>query len=501
MKTAEMGRQLLGAILNSKEPKRLIESSGLSARELGDDLLAAGWDLAGELANRGDQVNAMTVSLLGQTKHTLRGDDLPVLQSIEARTVISPTTFMQLARQLRMHVQGQLVGAAMVELGKEILAGAEAGRSHAKFEALRQSYTRLHAKGLSGAEVVAKAFNEFDERKDKNRELYLPLGLKALDELTGGAPPKYCMLLGSPGAMKSGVMGACLERRVEHHDARPLVISLEDGDTWPFKRFMAKRLDMKLRDVFNKEFPDGARAAEVGADLSRQFGQAWFLTRDHVRAPEDIVRECWMHLAQHNITEVWLDNARAVKNEPRNKWEQRRDAIMRMHELFADFSERAKIPFFLLIHTSREYEKRTQGKGPPIMSDIQESSAAEADVRFLLALWEKDGATRITVGKHTEGEKGATVEFDRLKESALIDPDSGRVVNLQAEEQKENEEKASRRNAAAVSQGFERRKLAKSYIEQNPEFAPVRKTKEKKPEPQAALPLELPVGAGPEKKP
>jgi replicative DNA helicase len=501
MRSAEDGRKIFGAVLSLPEPKKLLDGTAIpaaAAKHLGDDLLAKGWELAHELAARGDKVNAMTVFALGLARNKFNEDDLPVLQALESRNTIDAATFMQVAKQFRTRVHGQALCTALVELVKLLQAGTDPGPTQARFEAIQRSYHRLHAAGLRGSEVLELEMQKFDQRKGDGKELYIKLGLPKIDEVTGGAPPKYCMFLGPPSAMKSGAMATCLEQRVEHHGARPLVISLEDGRGWPFKRLLARKLGMPLRDVFNKEFQDGARASEELAKLSTQFFDSWFLGKENVQTPDEIVAECWRHVAQHGITEVWLDNARHVKHVM-GKFEQPRQAIGRMHEAFADFCERSGLPLFLMIHTSRAYEDETEGKKPPSLSHIQESSAAEADVRFLLGFWEKNECTRATVLKHTEGKRHDTVEFDRIKEAALLDPDSGRIVNLQEEERKDAEEAQSRNDSVQVSRSFRRKKLARELIAANPELAPPPKpVKAKKAEAQAALALDVSPPAKPE---
>lgn len=498
MKSIEDARKLFGAVLALGEPKKLLDGSGIpaaAAKHIGDTMLARGWELAHELAARGEKVNAMTVFALGLARDKFREDDLSVLQALEGRNTMNAATFLQVARIFRARIHGAALITALLELVKFLQAGHDPGPTQGRFEAILRSYNRLHASGLRGSEVIQLEMEKFTQRKEEGKELYVKLGLPVIDEATGGAPPKYCMFLGPPSAMKSGAMATCLERRIELHGARPLIISLEDGKGWPFKRLLAKHLAMPLKDVFNKDFTDGARAAEEMQRMSTQFFDSWFLGKDVVQTPDEILAECWRHVAQHGITEVWLDNARHVKHVM-GRFEQPRQAIGRMHEGFSDFCERAQIPLFLMIHTSRAYEDRTEGKGPPIMADIQESAAAEADVRFLLGFWEKNECTRATVLKHTEGKRHETYEFDRIKDAALLDPTSGRLVNLAEEERKESEAATDRNDASAVSRSFRRKKIAKEYVQQHPEFAPAPKpSKAKKPEAQAALALDAPKPA------
>lgn len=66
----------------------------------------------------------------------------------------------------------------------------------------------------------------------------------------------------------------------------------------------------------------------------------------------------------------------------------------------------------------------------------------------MLGLWPKGDAWRCTVLKANEAESGKTIEFDRHKESAMINVDGGRVVNL-AQERREASEQATQQKHAA----------------------------------------------------
>ncbi len=482
MKAAQDEARLLGAVLGSSEPSKMLQAAGLVPEDFSDGWVRTAWSVALELGHRGERVDAMTLCAAARTTKRMGEEDLGVLIALESRNTLDHASFVQVAREYRRHAHSRKVGAELKQLGDQLLDGkTSAAAALPVFEALRATYSRLHAEGRRGSDVVVAAFEGAARRQKDNRPTLVPTGLQLLDEQTGGFPPKLCVLLGPPGVMKSGLIGTMLEQQCAQQ-LRPLVFSLEDNDEWVIKRHMAKRTGMRVRDVFSKEFPDGEKAATAAQELSGLFNDAWFCTKQHARTPEDMVRIATQYIAQQNISIVYVDNARAVKCEPKNRWEQKRDAISRMYETFAEFADTYRIPLVLLAHTTRKYEERTQSKSPPIMSDIGETADAERDVRYLLALWQRHGNFRVTVAKQTEGEPGTTMEFDRLKEAALIDPAGGQVVNLQAEARKEREERTARTDEESVARAAHREELKKK---RKADLTPA--PPEVKPEEQASL--------------
>lgn len=440
-RTAELGRKLVGALLDAKEPKRLLLAAGLHPEDLGDRFLASCWTVIGQIAQDGQRVDAPALFAAGITRKMLSNDDLGLLVSLQGRNVLDERAFLTIAEELRREARKELLGRQLTELGAELLnRKATIETSYARFKAIGETYAQLHARGRRGSDVVVAAVEEFERRKREGRPGMITTGLPALDKLTGGLPLKLAVVLGPPGTFKSGLMGTMLRRQLAA-GVRPLVVSLEDRDTWVVKRYAAADLGMKVRDVFAKDFPDEAKAAETFNALSNELHESWFVTKQHVRTADDVVRVATQYKAQHDINLVYVDNARAVK-APESKFaEDRRLAQSRMYELFAGWSDQSQVPLVLLAHTSRKYFERTHGRGPPVMSDIGETSDAEKDVRLLLALWKKRRQLRITIGKQNEGdvEDSPTIELGMLGESALIDAESGVEVNLRQEEREERE--------------------------------------------------------------
>lgn len=468
MRASESGKLLVGYLLESKEPRRWMQASGIVAETLGDKFLSTVWGLVEQYAQQGRSVDSSSIFAAGVARKLLAEDDLAMLQALQARNTLDDKGFMQIASELRRQSHTQLIGRQLTEIGAELQKGANAEQAHGRFRAIVQNYARIHSEAQRGSAVVHSAMEDFERRKREGRPSLVATGVNILDDQTGGLPPKLTVIVGPPGTFKSGLMAAILERQLQA-GLRPLVVSLEDGSAWAPKRFLAKRLKMKVRDVFAKDFPDEAAAAVEANALSNLMHESWWLTKRNVRTSKDIVREAVKLIAQQGITNVFIDNARAVKGpaaDPTNKFQRlpdRRQIASEMYEDFAECSDLYGVPFALLAHTSRDYFKRTEGKGPPIMSDIGETGDAEKDVRMMWSLWKRRGCLRVTIGKQTEGESDhdnpPTIELDHVAETALIDPDSGRMVDLRAEERKDREEDRNRRDEWSVATQARRKAL------------------------------------------
>lgn len=495
MRVAESGKQIVGFLLKADDPKRLMLASGLAAEALGDKFLSNLWTLIGQTSHEGRRIDATALFATGVARKMLGEEDLSLLLSLQARNTLTEAGFMTAALELRRFTARQILAQECHELSQAIRGGLDFAQTDARFRAIQQSFARMHAEAQRGDAVVLSAFEQWEQRKRDGLPALVPTGIDVLDKQTGGLPPKLTVFVGPPGTFKSGLMAAILERQLQA-GLRPLIVSLEDGSTWAVKRYLAKRLGLKVRDVFSKEFPDEARAAEEGQALSLLMRNSWWATKAQVRTAGDICRLTVQLLAQQSITNVWIDNARAVKGpeaDPRSKFQpDRRLVASAMYEEFAETADRYGVPIGLLAHTSRKYFDRTEGKGPPIMSDIGETGDAEKDVRLFLGLWKRRGCLRITVGKQNEGEHDydnpPTMELDHVGETALVDPDSGRMVDLKAEADKDREQEQHRREAWSVASSFRKKKLAKNLEAETKADA----AKPTPPEPpaQAALPLD-----------
>lgn len=489
----ELGALMVGGVINSREQKKLILASGIHPEDIGDRFLASCWTVLGMVAQDGQRTNAAELFAAGVSRKMLGPDDLGVLVSLAGRSPVDDQAVLRIAAEVRRLARQEELGRQLRELGDGLIAAQATPESiHARFNAVFEHYGQLHAAGRRGSDVVVAAVEEFERRKNAGKPGMVSTGIEAIDELTGGFPLKLCVVLGPPATFKSGLMGTMLRRQLRA-GLRPLVVSLEDRDTWVVKRYAAADLGMRVRDVFHAPFPDEAKAAEVFNAMANELHEAWFVTRQHVRSADDIVRVATQYRAQHDITHVFVDNARAVKPADNGRqWKlDRREEQSRMYGAFAEWADRNQCPLVLLVHTTRDYWKRTGGKSPPEMQDIGETSDAEKDVRQLLSLWSKSGRLRVTLGKQNEADRNVpTLEFSMLGESALIDPDSAERIHLEAEKRE-----AAERAEEAQFEKQKRLQLRREKWNNERKAPPEMKAVEKPP--QAELGLEVPPASKP----
>jgi hypothetical protein len=153
-----------------------------------------------------------------------------------------------------------------------------------------------------------------------------------------------------------------------------------------------------------------------------------------------------------------------------------------------NFSLRFHVPVVVLCHTTDDethHFGQRREEGPPAMQAMAGGRSIDRRARLMLGLWSKGEAWRATVLKANElGAPGATVEFARLFDSVLIDPEGGRKVDVRQERAIEAKERREKSQDEKLLESLERsKKLAALKAKDKPQEEP------KAPAPQAQLPL------------
>lgn len=487
---------LVGAVLDSKEPAKLFQAAGLQPEDFSDAHLRTCWSIAIDLARRGARTNSVALFAAGRATKAFEDADLVLLQRLEANNAVNAQSFAQLAVEFRRIAHTRKLAAQLAQLSQELINGLSSTEALPRLEAIRESYTALHAEGRRGSDAVVAAFESFERRKTEKRPAKPTTGLPKLDELVSGLPPKLCVLVGEPAIGKSALIASMIGAQLDA-GLKVLLFSLEDGDEWLVRRHLALALGLRFGDVFTKEFPDGAKAADAAQALMHRFETLWVVTKRQARSAADIVRITTQYVAQHQVDVAYVDNATALVNPLTSKFDEPRRAAGRSYADMAACADHYRLPIVVLAHTKRDYTERSRGNGPPALSDIAETADAERYVRLGVGLWRKKGALRATVLKNTEGPAGDTVELGMANDAAMVDASSGERVNLHAEARLERAERDERKIERAVSDSLRRAELRKRALEQLSPAMPPSTVEAPPPEPQLSLldqPQEKPNG-------
>jgi hypothetical protein len=98
----ELGAMLVGGVLASKEPKKLIAGSGVHPEDMDDAFLSSVWTVLGQAAVDGQRIPAQELFAHGVTRRMISPDDLALLVSLQGRnTLVDETSFFRVAAELR----------------------------------------------------------------------------------------------------------------------------------------------------------------------------------------------------------------------------------------------------------------------------------------------------------------------------------------------------------------------------------------------------------------
>lgn len=500
--------KLLGGLLDLGEAHAgaLIEASGIGPEQIRDVRTSQAWRLVRELTGkRGAEINPSTVHSLGESYGLFCSTDGDWLLALSGANTLTPTSWLQIAENLKRRI----LGVGLAERLEPFLRDLRQGGYHApavaaELEEAANMLARSSVATETAATDVLELADVWDHREKTGRSPLLRTGIKVLDDATaaaghhGGLPPKACVLFGPPGSGKNMVMAAMIRWQLESdHGLHIGGIFCEDGSKWLIRRWTALDLGMPLGNVgvVQRTEEQRAKLLDLNAHYHRLLERVHCFRYRRIRPSELLQTLRGWHYA-YGIGAAYFDNMRHYDFRPDPGAQFRRQFMPdkrneQMNEAFdglAEFADRKEIPVIAAAHTTRLDER--QEFRPPRLAEIADSAGIERACRFALGLWRtKSHELRGTIQKNTEGPgTGTTIEFERFTEAAMVDPDGGRVVNLEQEKREEQSAKETETEDRAYAKRKRRRELdAKDKAAEKAEAA-----KNAPPPPQATLPLEAP---------
>lgn len=455
---------LVGAVLNAgdlERAKRVLSTLGGSPAMLQDQTARAALTIALDQVSRGELPSAATVFVEGTVgnKNLFGADDREKLRSWQANDDLTDAELVTIGRQLYRAAQSRRIGDMLVGLGTAVKAGVDKkgspfGPNEARvwFDQLSRDYNTAHAAGINGAEAVMLTRARFEQQRKEGRSGFTRTGIPLFDKVFGGSPNKLVYLLGPGGGGKSTFIGTMIDLQ-QALGIRAVLSSLEDNHEWPVARHMALMLGLKQREVYSGAFPDEAKAHSAEEHLKERWKNLTILTKTHGRTVDDHLRLWAQYIVQHGASVFVFDNMTAAEHQLQGRNDTVHAAAARSIEKLAAFADTWHVTVIATGHTKNDYFVRTRGKEPPTMNDAADTGggiAAERFARLGLVTWStKKDELRITCAKNTaEGRLvGTTLAFDVHSDQGLLDPDSGREINLQEERRRQAEEKKQRSQA------------------------------------------------------
>lgn len=491
--------KLVGAVLELPDKLEIIESSGLVRDDFTNARAAQAWNIIKRMAERRLQVTAETVCSAGRRAQLLTDADLGWLTDLQESNMLNREQALQIAEDIR-------VASRSRGLRRELQAQCDLldrGRfSPAYLSGALESMLHTLAVEFTGDEQADTDLLELNEQwRDniaKGQTMLRPTGIKVLDQILGGGVPRNLYIIqGKPGAGKNALLATSIKARLlADPTCRIGLFGLESGTAWLSRRWQAEDLGIRLSEVGSKNLtPEQWERKAVLDNAHAELLRRVEVYRHNGAPSTELVRRSKRWIFKCGVTDILIDNLREVKPDPRSRQEyhlQIADTITSFRDLY-----RYGVSTGLLVHdTEDSVSQRVGDERAPHPDKMQGGKDPGAKARLVIGLWRKRKAYRATITKNEMGEaswpNGPTCEFAFNYESATINPDAGRVLDLESEKQKEKREEKDRSLEQSVEDTLRRDALKKKRIAAE---APA----EKKPEEPPAQPtlLEVPPSTKP----
>jgi replicative DNA helicase len=476
-----------------------IEQTGLTPDDFSDPRWRIVWMVMRRLAENRKEVTAATVHSAAKLARLLGDADRDPLFAVQANNVLTPAQLYQCAEDHRTFCRSLAIAAELERNAREIRSGRfSAGKLSGILEGMVQGLARDWAPDETAEGDVLELAERWDHHEKHGTSPLLKTGIKLLDAEIGGLPPAVTIIAGRPGGGKTALLATMIEAQLS---ADPTFVGglfgLEDGTSWLTRRHVAKGMGIKLRDVGHKARTqeEHNQFAEISARLFELQKRLHVFRRDTITVDE-MVRRATRWVVEYGCRCIYIDHLGEVDHRGQFKWDQYWQAVAESVRRMRNFSIRHHIPVVVLCHTTDDetplFGKKVE-EGPPAMQAMAGGRTIDRRARLMLGLWAKGDAWRATVLKANElGAPGGTVEFCRLYDAALIDPDEGRKVDVRQERAIEAKERRAKDTDVKLLESLERsKKLAQLKAKEAAAAAPAAPAPPP-PAPQASLALESP---------
>lgn len=512
--------ELVGAVLEleaevgegvSAEEKRtrtiefkygLIQACGVSQGDFTSPRAAMAWRVCELLARRRKEISAETVCSAGERTNMLSGADLPWLKELQHASMLTRERAIQIADDIRGQARARNVRRLLLQEVSAIDAGRfQPGRAvDALNHIVRGLATDFAADETADIDLL-ELNQQWDENVKTGQTMLVPTGIRVLDEALGGGTPRNLWgLQGKPGSGKNMIFTSMAKSKllVDHNTTRRTklgIVGLENGTAWLTRRWQAEDLGLAQKEIGSKKL--SPEEAEKKAMVDQRHFE--LLSRVHVyryggAGIGEVARRIIGWIFNDGVTEVLVDNLREFKQVGEYVAH-----IAHVATTLRDLAGRHGIPIGLAIH---DMEDAVKGKdGAPNPDKMMGGKGPGALMRCVVGVWRKGWSYRATITKHEMGEgrwpNGPTCEFKPNYEAGTMEPEAGRLLDLENEEAKERRESKERADEENVD-AQERRAAIKAKRKAT---APAPEPKPVEPPPAQAALLEVPQSTKPEGTP
>ena len=263
------------------------------------------------------------------------------------------------------------------------------------------------------------ALHRYAEQIDARGDLRLGIrtGLESIDKKTGGFQSSDLILIaGRPGLGKTSFALNVVEHAAVVQHKTCAVFSMEMSELQVVQRLVSMRAEIDGNRLRRGRLSDQEFTAISAA--SSELQQAPIFIEESSRLTvTDVLAKSRRLQAERGLDLVVIDYLQLIEGVEED--ESRVLEVARISRALKAIARELEVPVIAVSQLSRQIEQRGT---EPMLSDLRESGALEADADLVMFLWQKDrkdreeGVVRLKLAKHRNGPTG---DFDLHFQSEL----------------------------------------------------------------------------------
>jgi replicative DNA helicase len=371
------------------------------------------------VASRGDQISFETVQqeLIATNELAAVGgsqflvglmQNVPTVAHAETyATIVSRTA------QLR-----KLIGAAneiaRLALVREDARGAVEDASRLLFSVSEAS---LHRDIVSLEVALNRYITQIEERGD-DAQVGVPTGLKTLDAKTGGLQPSDLILVaGRPGLGKTSLALCFIEHAALRAGKTCAIFSLEMSELQLVQRLISMTAEIDGNRIRRGRLSLPELQAISDASGRLQQAQIYVEESSRLTVTDILAKSRRLQAERGKLDVIVIDYLQLIEGIGDD--DNRVQEVAKISRALKSIARELEVPVVAISQLSRQIETRGT---EPMLSDLRESGALEADADLVMFLWQKDqqdrkdGVVRLKLAKHRNG---PTADIDLHFEAEL----------------------------------------------------------------------------------
>lgn len=294
--------------------------------------------------------------------------------------------------------------------------------------------SRAEDKTTFMGDLVSLVYDHIERVRQAGGITGIPTGLTDLDKLTGGLQRSDMIVMaGRPGMGKTSLAMQIAKNAAKKHGKRSLFFSLEMGKEQLAQRVMSSETGIEVNrlrtgNIRDEEWEIFFKAQEAMASYPIAIDDTASLTPALMRS------KAIRHQARFGLDLVIVDYLQLMASDRREQ--NRHQEISLISRGCKTLARELNIPVIALSQLSREVEHRRDKR--PMLSDLRESGAIEADADMVIFLYRDEvyndktecpNVAELIVAKHRSGPTGAISAYFKKHLTEFVDL-AVRIVNF-----------------------------------------------------------------------